>query len=169
MVTGGIERYCYDSDGRVTDIIDANGVTYVHNEYDRKGRVTRQTLYDGQEYVMLYNDDDRTNTYLTPGSGREVRYTYDRSHQLVCTGYQDGTTQERAYDIWENIVWEKDRNGNVTRHTYDEYGHLLEEERSDGLVISYVYDTAGNCCHMWDNGGTEIYYRYDNKGNVMDG
>ena len=84
---------------------------------------------------MLYNDDERTNTCLTPAGGREVRYTYDRSHQLVCTGYQDGTTQERAYDIWENIVWEKDRNGNVTRHTYDAYGHLLEEERSDGLVI----------------------------------
>ena len=168
MVTGGIERYRYDSDGRVTDIIDANGTAYVHNEYDRKGRVTRQTLYDGQEYVMLYNDDERTNTYLTPAGGREVRYTYDRSHQLVCTGYQDGTTQERAYDIWENIVWEKDRNGNVTRHTYDAYGHLLEEERSDGLVISYVYDTEGNCCHMWDNGGTEIHYRYDNKGNLIE-
>ncbi len=168
MVTGGIERYRYDSDGRVTDIIDANGTAYVHNEYDRKGRVTRQTLYDGQEYVMLYNDDERTNTCLTPAGGREVRYTYDRSHQLVCTGYQDGTTQERAYDIWENIVWEKDRNGNVTRHTYDAYGHLLEEERSDGLVISYVYDTEGNCCHMWDNGGTEIHYRYDNKGNLIE-
>ena len=168
MVTRGIERYHYDSDGRVTDIIDANGISYVHNEYDGKGRVTRQTLYDGQEYVMLYNDNERTNTYLTPGSGREVRYTYDRSRQLVCTGYQDGTTQERAYDIWENIVWEKDRNGNVTRRAYDEYGHLLEEEYADGLVVSYTYDATGNCCHMWDNGGTEIYYTYDNKGNLIE-
>ena len=167
MVTGGLEQYAYDTDGRVTDITDADGVTYVHNEYDRKGRVARQTLYDGQEYVMLYDDDSRTNTYLTPGSGREIRYTYDRSRRLVCTEYRDGTTQERRYDEWENIVWEKDRNGNVTQRTYDACGHLLEEERADGLKVSYEYDEAGNCLRMRDSGGRDIRYAYDGKGNLI--
>ncbi len=168
MVTGGTERYAYDVGGRVTDITDASGITYVHNEYDRRGRVTRQTLYDGQEYIMLYNDDDRTNTYLIPGSGREIRYIYDRSRQLVCTGYQDGTTQERGYDSWENIVWEKDRNGNVTKRVYDEYGHILEEEQAGGLVVSYEYDAAGNCLHLRDSGGTDIHYVYDRNGNLTE-
>ena len=168
MVTGGVEKYAYDPNGRVTDITDAGGTTYVHNEYDQKGRVTRQLLYDGQEYIMLYDDDDRINTYLTPKSGREVRYTYDRSRQIVCTGYQDGTTQERRYDAWENIVWEKDRNGNVTQYTYDPYGHLLEEVRADGLKVSYEYDGAGNCLHMYDSGGTDVRYAYDARGNLIE-
>ncbi|MCM1184797.1 MAG: DUF6531 domain-containing protein, partial [Roseburia sp.] len=166
MVTGGLEQYAYDGSGRVTDVTDAEGVTYVHNEYDGKGRVTRQTLYDGQEYVMLYDDDARTNTWLTPGSGREIRYVYDRGRRLICTAYKDGTTQEREYDDWENIIREKDRNGNETRRSYDEYGHLLEEVRADGLVVSYEYDEAGNCVHMSDNGGADISYAYDQRGNL---
>ncbi len=167
MVTGGVEKYAYDGEGRVTDITDANGITYVHNEYDKEGRVTRQMLYDGQEYVMLYNDDDRANAYLMPKSNRTIQYTYNRNRQLICTRYQDGTTQERGYDEWENIVWQKDRNGNETRRVYDEYSHLLTEECSNGLIISYEYDTAGNCLHMWDNGGTNIQYTYDKNGNLI--
>jgi YD repeat-containing protein len=165
-VTGGVERYTYDQDGRITNVTNADGVTYVHNEYDQKGRVVRQTLCNGQEYILLYNDDDRTNIYLTPGSNRQICYIYNRNRQLVCTKYQDGTTQERKYDDWENIIWEKDRNGNETHRTYDEFGHLLEEEYPNGLIVSYIYDEDGNCLHMWDNNGTDISYHYDKNGNI---
>ena len=165
-VTGGVERYTYDQDGRITNVTNADGVTYVHNEYDQKGRVVRQTLCNGQEYILLYNDDDRTNIYLTPGSNRQICYIYNRNRQLVCTKYQDGTTQERKYDDWENIIWEKDRNGNETHRTYDEFGHLLREEYPNGLIVSYIYDEDGNCLHMWDNNGTDISYHYDKNGNI---
>lgn len=69
-----MERYEYDSSGCIRAIINADGVAFVHNEYDGKGRVTRQLLSDGQEYILLYDDTSRTNTLLTPQNGKEVRY-----------------------------------------------------------------------------------------------
>lgn len=167
MVTGGTETYAYDGKGHITDITDANGVTYVHNEYDRKGRVTRQKLCDGQEYILLYADDDRTNTYLVPANGKKIRYHYNKDRQLICAEYQDGTTEKYAYDAWENRTEEKDRRGSIHRRTYDVCGHMTEEVLPNGLVISYEYDGEGNCVRRWDSAGRESTYAYDQKGNLL--
>lgn len=167
IVTGGVERYAYDSQGHITDITDANGVTFVHNEYDAKGRVTRQTLSTGQEYILLYAEDDRTNTYLVPANGKEIRYLYNKDHQLIRTEYQDGTTEETAYDSWENRIWEKDRRGAEIHRAYDAYGHLLEERQPDGLIKRYQYDEQGNCVHTRDSVGLESWYTYDSNGNLL--
>ncbi|MEE1255056.1 MAG: DUF6531 domain-containing protein, partial [Lachnospiraceae bacterium] len=166
MVNGGVEKYAYDREGHITDITDANGTTFVHNEYDTKGRVTRQTLSTGQEYILLYADDDRTNTYLVPANGKEIRYVYNKGRQLIRTEYLDGTAEEIAYDIWENPILQKDRRGNKTHRTYDEYGHLTEECFPNGLVVSNEYDEWGNCVHTYDNSGRESWYTYDDNGNL---
>ncbi|MGN6711692.1 MAG: hypothetical protein ACTHKA_08695, partial [Anaerocolumna jejuensis] len=73
MVNSGTEAYGYDTAGRINKITDANGVPYVHNEYDRKGRVTRQSLSNGQEYILFYEEEDRVNTYLVPKNGQKTR------------------------------------------------------------------------------------------------
>lgn len=168
MINGGVEKYSYDTGGHITEVTDANGVTYVHNEYDNKGRVTRQFLDGGQEYILLYGDDDRTNTYLAPANQKEIRYIYNKDRQLIKTEYPDGTAEEIGYDSWENRVWEKDRRGNEIYRTYDEHSHLLEERQPDGLVVSYEYDADGNCVRMWDNAGINSWYTYDRNGNLLE-
>ena len=125
MVNGGVEQYAYNTQGCVTEITNANGVIYVHNEYDAQKRVTRHLLSNGQEYILLYNDDDRTNTYLAPANEKEIRYVYNKNRQLIRTEYPDSTAEEIGYDDWENRIWDKDRLGNETHHVYDERSHLL--------------------------------------------
>src|SRR5262249_40373342 len=39
----GAIRYGYGDDGRLTDVVDADGVPLVHNEYDAEGRGVAQT------------------------------------------------------------------------------------------------------------------------------
>ena len=153
LVNGGVETYAYDQPGRVVEITDANGVTYVHNEYDQKHRVIRQRLSTGQEYVLFYEDDNRTNTYLEVEKQRSLRYVYNRKRQLIRTEYEDGTTSEQGYDEWENKVWEKNRLGQEVHRSFDEFGHLLEEKQPDGLVHRFLYDEQGNCVKKWDNVG----------------
>ena len=96
MVNGGVETYRYDAEGRVIEITDAVGNTYVHNEYDAGNRVTRQRLLGGQEYILLYADHERTNTYLAPANGKQIRYIYNKKKQLIRTEYPDQTTEEYA-------------------------------------------------------------------------
>ncbi len=166
-LTGGLEKYVYDTEGRVVGVTNANGENYIHNEYDARGRVTRQLLSNGQEYVILYDDANRVNTCLSPVNGREIRYLYNKERQITRVVYQDGTAEEKGYDSWENRIWERDRNGNETHRTFDEYSHLLEERFPDGRVVSYEYDEEGNLIHMRDNGGLSIRYAYDRKGNLI--
>ncbi len=163
---GGIEEYKYNTDGYVIEINDANGVTYVHNEYDRKGRVTHQTLSTGQEYFFLYDESRRVNTFLAPKSEKEIKYVYNKDNLLIKTIYGDGTTEEYQYDDWENRIWEKDRNGACINRKYDSRCLLLEEEFPEGLVEKFYYDEEGKCISTWDNAGLEKFYTYDDHRNI---
>ena len=167
MVNGGMETYGYDTEGRVVEITDANGVTYVHNEYDHKHRVIRQRLCTGQEYVLFYEEDNRTNTYLEVEKQNTLRYVYNRKRQLIRTEYEDGTISQLGYDEWENRVWEKNRLGHEVHRSYDEFGRLLEEKQPGGLVRSFRYDGHGNCVEKWDNTGLCSQYTYDERGNLL--
>ena len=59
----GIIRYRYTQEGYLREITDENGQTDVHNEYDADGRVTRQLLSNGQEYIVLYDDANRVTRF----------------------------------------------------------------------------------------------------------
>lgn len=166
LVNGGAEQYAYDSKGRLSKVTDANGTAYVHNEYDARDRVTRQKLSTGQEYILLYADDDRTNTCIRVREEESIRYIYNKDRQLIRREYGDGTADETGYDSWENKIFEKDRAGNVTHRSYDEYGHLLEERQPNGLVSSYEFDAEGRCVEFRDNAGLLSRYSYDKNGNL---
>ena len=161
----GIIRYRYTQEGYLREITDQNGHTYVHNEYDADGRVTRQLLFNRQEYIVLYDDANRVNTFLTPSSGQRIEYHYNREKLLTKTVYADGTYEERGYDEHQNCNYYKDRMGNALHRSFDSQGNLCKEERPGGLITEYAYDEAGNRIRAWDNGGRIREMSYDSQGN----
>ena len=161
----GIIRYRYTPEGYLREITDQNGQTYVHNEYDANGRVTRQLLSNGQEYIVLYDDTNRVNTFLMPSIGQRIEYHYNRQKLLTKTVYADGTCEERGYDGHQNCNYYKDRMGNELHRSFDSYGNLLKEEHPGGLITEYAYDETGNRIREWDNGGRIREMSYDNRGN----
>ena len=161
----GIIRYRYTPEGYLREITDQNGQTYVHNEYDADGRVTRQLLSNSQEYIILYDDANRVNTFLTPSIGQRIEYHYNRQKLLTKTVYADGTCEERGYDGHQNCNYYKDRMGNELHRSFDSYGNLLKEECPGGLITEYAYDETGNRIREWDNGGRIREMSYDNRGN----
>ena len=161
----GTIRYGYTPEGYLREVTDQNGHTYVQNEYDADGRVTRQHLSNGQEYVVLYDDANRVNTFLTPSSGQRVEYHYNRERLLTKTVYTDGTYEERGYDGHQNCNYQKDRMGHEVHRRFDSNGNILKEERAGGLITEYAYDEAGNRIREWDNGGRIREMGYDRRGN----
>ena len=155
----------YTQEGYLREITDQNGQTYVHNEYDADGRVRRQLLSNGQEYIVLYDDANRVNTFLTPSSGQRIEYHYNREKLLTKTVYADGTYEERGYDEHQNCNYYKDRMGNALHRSFDSQGNLCKEERPGGLITEYAYDEAGNRIRAWDNGGRIREMSYDSQGN----
>ncbi|MFR4350182.1 MAG: RHS repeat-associated core domain-containing protein [Roseburia sp.] len=161
----GVVRYAYTPEGYLKTVTDQNGHTYVQNEYDLDGRVTRQLLSNGQEYVMLYDEGRRVNTFLTPSTGKRMEYHYNQERLLTKTVYTDGTFEERGYDSRQNLNFVRDRRGGELHRSFGEKGELLEERLPNGLVTWYTYDEMGNLLREWDNAGRDQEMRYDSRGN----
>lgn len=113
LPTGGTMYYEYTSEGYITKITDLNGKCYARNFYDRKGRVIRQELTGGEEYVAFYDEANRQNTFLTTSDGNNIIYTYGNERLATKIQYNDGTYEEKKYDAGRHVIYERDRLGRV--------------------------------------------------------
>lgn len=161
----GTIHYAYTPEGWLTSVIDQNGNQYVRNEYDFSGRVTRQFLATGEEFVVLYDDSNRTTIFQTVGKDDRTFFHYNNDGLVERTVYPDGTSEDVRFDENQNVIWERDRNGGELHRVYDEDSQLLEERLPNGLVVNYAYDESGNLIRQWDNSGRDTSYSYDKYGN----
>ncbi|MGN0161105.1 MAG: contractile injection system protein, VgrG/Pvc8 family, partial [Lachnospiraceae bacterium] len=163
---GGTITYEYTGEGYLTDITDQNGNRYVHNEYAPDGRVTRQIVNGEAEYVILYDDNNRKNTFLNLTNNDRIEFYYNQDKLVVKTVYSDGSSEEVHYDEKENKAWEKDRRGNELHRVFNEESQILEERLPNQLVINYEYNEQKRLCREWDNAGRQMWQKYDEKGNI---
>ncbi|MBQ2802104.1 MAG: hypothetical protein IJF03_12060 [Lachnospiraceae bacterium] len=167
LANGGSIHYDYTAEGYIHSVTDQNGKTYVTNHYDRKGRVVRQELSNGEEYVVFYDDVAKKNTFVTTATGNQITYSYGMEKLPTITTYEDGTYEEKRYDQWYNVVYERDRNGSEITRIYDSTGNLLEETLPNGLKTVFTYNEAGEMLSCTDNAGREEFYTYDPAGNMI--
>lgn len=167
LPNGGTMRYEYTKEGFISCAYDLNGKWYTRNYYDRKGRVIRQELAGGEEYVAFYDDINKQNTFLTASDGNSIIYQYGKEQLAGKIIYPDQTTIEKRYDAGKNVIYEKDRKGNETFRRFDAQGMLLEERFPDGLVKNYEYDSDNRLTKMYDNAGRETIREYDEAGNMV--
>ena len=117
---GADHRYGYDAYGNLSKISNPLGIDVINNEYDRHGRMVRQSFADGGTYGLAY--DDKTTT-ATEQNGNKIKYERDSSYRTVRTVYPD--SEERfEYNIHSKRTKHTDRNGNVRKYEYDELGNM---------------------------------------------
>ena len=167
LPTGGTMYYEYTSEGYITKITDLNGKCYARNFYDRKGRVIRQELTGGEEYVAFYDEANRQNTFLTTSDGNNIIYTYGNERLATKIQYNDGTYEEKKYDAGRHVIYERDRLGRVISRKYYESGLLAEEILPNGLITEYEYDENDRLVKTSDNIGRENSNEYDTQGNLI--
>ena len=83
---GGTRDYTWDTtNNRITAIHDPNGNAIVQSEYDSVGRVTRQTLADGNIFAYAYSGQNgvTTQTDLTDQRGSVRRVQFDATGNIV--------------------------------------------------------------------------------------
>lgn len=70
----GITHYEYDENGHISSVTDQNGSCYLENEYDVKGRVTRQNFSSGVYQTFTYDDIHHRNTIYYSETGKTEIY-----------------------------------------------------------------------------------------------
>ena len=137
----GTTSYTYDSQHRMLTITDAKGITYLTNEYDAQGRVTKQTQADGTTYQFAYTVDISgaiVQTDVTNSRGNVRRVTFSGGLPV---------TDTRAFGtaIAQTTTWERQAGTNLvtavidplnrrTEYTYDSKGNILTVTRLAGTA-----------------------------------
>lgn len=168
-----IERYGYDTKGRLTSKTDALNQSETY-EYDAAGRLSKVTNRKGQVSTLAYNErgqlaslelPDRTVSYQYDATGRlsEVRdassvnsYVYDAIDRTLQT---TATTAAGSH----TLAYQYDSLGRMTRRTLSGTGIAAPE------VTTYRWDNADRLLgHTTNIGGQDhsTNYSYDAAGRL---
>jgi len=171
------------SPGYVTTTYSYNGT--VNSGTDPKGRVTRTTVnsqgwttevvrnYGGSSNevgTVTYDYDAIGNLTSTVASGVTTTLTYDlRGRKTSMTDPNMGTWQYR-YNIFGELIWQKDAKGQITELAYDGLGRLTSRVETEGTT-TWTYDSAsaggawkGKLYSVSAPGSYSETYNYDSLG-----
>jgi RHS repeat-associated protein len=158
-------------------------------EYDDKGRLIKETSFEGVITTYQYDDYDRleSKTFLNKDGITETRgYTYDDKSGRVSEIKQDGRITKTTYDSQGRTVLIETPEGTIsyeydnfgrqisvktdndppTYYTYDRYGRLATVS-SDNETTRYEYDAFGNLAKTSLPNGIVTTYQYDNMNRLI--
>ena len=174
----------YDSDGRLSSVINPAGIaiTYAYDAvgqratmaqptgvfsyvFDRVGRISNLTNPEAQITSWSYDAASRVTQSLL-ANGVIISNTYDAGDRLLLLAnlYASGSTLS-SFNYTYNSVGNRTRvieaNGDIVTWSYDPAYQLTNEQRSgaNAYNITYVYDGAGNRTLLLNGGAatTSIY------------
>jgi RHS repeat-associated protein len=168
---GGVTTYTYDpSSFRLLTITDPRGITYLTNEYDGDGRVSRQTLADGGTWGFAYTAKGSrvSETVLTDPRGNARRDRFNAAGYLVSQIDALGQTTTFTRQAGTNLlVSTTDPLGRVTSYTYDAKANVTSITDPAGNVRSFTYESTFNqVTSARDPLGNVTSFSYDAHGNL---
>ena len=184
-------RNDYDTNGRLTDSIDAfgNKITYNYNlatnseavtnrlnqptvyVYDNNGNVIKSTDALGNVTTYTYSTDGYNNklSETLPGSAPTVYQYSDPNNPQMVTSQTDpmNFTTSYTYDNKGHVLTTTDQRGIITTNTYDNNGNLSTSEVQGFPPTQYSYDANGNMIQETDPAGIVTVNSYDPSGNLL--
>ena len=184
-------RMSYDMMGRLTEMEDWNGSSYV--EYDCLGRISAVCDFDGHKISyewdslngrtamhypdgnsVYYDADDLGRLSKIRTANGEFFYSYDDSGRLSVkkTPYSSAAYEYNRDGRVRSIVL-SDKCGNASELdlTYDERGNISKKNewtRGTGIISTeYEYDQLNRIAKVTENGKVVRQYKYDRFGNQV--
>jgi RHS repeat-associated protein len=135
----GLRRYEWDGDGRISRVVDGDGVVEVDNTYDSQGRVTSQRSPSGRTSHYWYLPGRVTVVSDQDGSRGDTWVADERGRLIALTNSQ-GASQRMMYDRWGNRAQVIEPNGQTTLRQFDNRGRRIAEHSPTGAVIRWAWD-----------------------------
>ena len=157
--------YQYDSNNRLTRIIDGRQNNLLVNTYDSNNRVSTQTNGRGNQWRFVYNADGSTSVF--DPLNRETKYLHDTNFNMGRTVDRNTNHLNVLYDELNNRAQISDLNNNYSNFIYDSNGNIIS--RTDPSLNSRqaAYDTRNNPTQITDEIGSRTQMSYDANGNLI--
>ncbi len=132
-------------------------------DYDKEGRLIKETIQKGEETTTYrYDYDDVGNRTKKLEDSAITKYTYNSRNQLVTEETEAGVVTY-SYDANGNLLSQSGA-GKAVAYTYDVYNRLIRY--TEGSVKeTYTYDAEG-VRRSKVNGDDTIYYVSDTTGSL---
>jgi RHS repeat-associated protein len=165
---GGVTTYTYDSNNNMLTIEDALGITYLTNQFDSNGRVTKQTLADGTTYQFAWTPTTTTALTFAESGGGSSLPPGGSATQVI--GFRSCSACSEGYMPLISKVDVTDPIGNVREVQFGSTGQLTSDTYALGTsqqqVFTYSYYADNLLQSVLDPLSRTASYSYDAKGNV---
>ncbi|WP_277408719.1 RHS repeat-associated core domain-containing protein [Lacrimispora xylanisolvens] len=162
----GVSYYEYSSDGYLIKATNQTGNSNLVNTYDKNGRVTSQTLANGDIYTFTYDDGRRKTIVHSSLSDSTTVYSWNREYKLTRIDYPDGTARKYRYDTDMRCIEMEDRVNGIWEWAYDDWGRKIKEKAPEGIESTLTYHSTGELEGISDKTGRCIRYEYDSHHNL---
>jgi RHS repeat-associated protein len=163
---GDTTRFIYDGDHNLVDMITADGIRGVRNQYDPAGRLTGSTAADGSRITFTHDLNGHTET-IADAAGKLHTMHYDNSGNVTSSTDPLGHTSTFTYDADGNQLTATDALGNTTSYAYDARGNLLTVTAPDGSQSLATFDDRNHVTAVRNPGGEVTSMTYDAHGNLQ--
>jgi RHS repeat-associated protein len=166
---GGITRYTYDPEGRILTITDPRGITFLTNEYDAQGRVSRQLQADGGVWTFAYEGSVGAHTRAAVTDPRGNTTTHRLTPQRLISETLDALGQPTRFerDAQGQLLSSTDALGRITRFEYDAAGNVTRITDPAANVREFAYEpTFNKVTSVKDPLGNTTRFEYDAQGNL---
>ncbi len=164
---GLTNSYTHTASNQLEDARNANGVIYLHNEYDPLNSVVVRQHDAFTNWTYFAYDFTNRITYQTNALGKVSIHSFD--HRLLVTNIVDeaGHQQGFGYDDARNRILIRDKDGNATRYGYDSRGNVTSKTDALGNITTIEYDSLNSPIRRVDPLTNVTTFGYDSLGNLV--
>lgn len=173
----------YDENGRVTGLVDGEGVrttldwdpvtrtetirypdgSTLARTFDVSGNVTNEVNADGVERQFTWHSSGQVAT-VTNARGAVLTYQRDNTGNILGVLNPDGTVWNVELNGNDDLARITGPDGATSSYRYDARGNLIAYENAEGAVNNFAYDSRGNRVFEQAADGAMTLYEYDATG-----
>jgi RHS repeat-associated protein len=163
---GRVQALAYDIKDRVTNSVDANGVS-VGMAYDNLDRPLARSYPDNGVEHWGYTPNVPGPTGYTNQIGNAVLYGYDAMNRKTNEIYVGVTMNSFDYNGAGDLLALTDGKNQSTAWGYDSFGRVTNKVDTAGITnFVYQYDPDNRLTSRWTPARGSTTYRYDAVGNL---
>ncbi|MFZ6736074.1 RHS repeat-associated core domain-containing protein, partial [Undibacterium sp. Ji42W] len=152
------EYYLTDGIG-ITSIKDPNGNTLTYSDSG--------VTHSNGTAATFTRDASHRITAITDPAGKQLRYAYNATGDLISVTDRNGAVSKMTYDANHSLISYTDPNGKLAaRFEYDQSGRLIASYDANGKAVQMQHDIDNNQQTVTDRRGNKTTYTYDSNGNV---
>lgn len=142
-------------------------------QFDARGRVTRQNDSRGNSLLLAYDTPTARFTQVTAPTGSVTLHRATNFNILTQANDANGNTTMYEYDFNGHRTGVQNRDGAVTGRTFNAMGSLLTSSSADGSTTRFTYTTLTFSGFTFELPATITYpdrsterFAYDARGNL---